>query len=705
MPSPSKKIPYRGEFMKIRIHRSCALAFISVLWLFAFSTQEDLHGQTLAEPGHPSQSRGRTGNSRKANDSMPAAHYSYEVLYNFCSVANCADGDEINNELIRDAAGNLYGVAWTGGNANPLIGVGDVFEVDPAGNETTLYSFCSQPNCADGAGPNGLIMDSAGNIYGTANGGGANMSGGAGIVFELSPPAQPGAAWTETVLYNFCSATNCSDGFSPFGGIIRDAAGNIYGTTQYGGAGNSTKYSYGTVYELSPPSQPGSTWTETVLHVFCSDFPQCNDGMVPNGDLVRDAAGNLYGTTTYGPPASNGILGSQYGSGTAFQLAPPPKQGGAWTETVLYFFCSVMSAGGSCADGFQPRSGLIMDASGNLYGTAGGGEVGGNAAGGTAFELAPPTKAGGAWTETVLYNFCSLANCADGQDPMARLTQDSAGNLFGTTTYGGVNQNAPPGTQLSGTAFELSPPAQSGSPWTETVLYNFCSAGGWSCTDGDEPEAGLLSDPVGNLYGGTWAGGSHGGGLVFMLALPSFTVAGTSVSLSPGATTGNTSTITLYPHGGFTGQVTLAAAITSEPAGAQDLPTLSFGASNSLNITDSSAVSDTLTITTTASTNAVLRRSVPSGLRGHTGGMTLALGLIVGIGICFPTCGHTRRKKLGSLLFLVILASGLLSCSAGNGSGNTSNGSPGTTPGSYVVTVTGTSGSMTVTGILRLTVR
>jgi len=340
-----------------------------------------------------------------------------------------------------------------------------------------------------------------------------------------------------------------------------------------------------------------------------------------------------------------------------------------------------------------------MDTAGNLYGTTFFG----------VFELAPPAQPGGAWTETVLHNFCSLANCADGSQPeFSGVIMDAAGNLYGTTQFGGANGSPP--SQLSGTAFELSPPAQPGGAWTETVLYSFCSVGGTNCTDGDQPMAGLLRDPVGNLYGTTWAGGSGGGivskgsGTVFMLAVPSFIVAGSTVSVGPGATTDNISTITLYPRGGFTGKVTLTAAVTSKPAGAQDLPTLSFGSSNSVSITGASAVTATLTITTTAPTNAALEPSARPGVRWHTGGMTLAFGLIFGIGICIPVRGRTRRTRLVPLLFLVILASGLLSCGGGGG-GNSGNSSPGTTPGTYVVTVTGTSGSTTATGTVTLTVQ
>ena len=637
--------------MRIRIHRFCALTLISVLWLFAFAAaQTDLQGQPFNQFSHSSQLRAKTGRTRKANAANKPAHYSYEVLYNSCC--------QLRSGLIRDAAGNLYTATYD---------KGAVFELDTAGNVTVLHRFCSEPNCADGDGPNDLVIDSAGNIYGTAISGGAPNAAG-GVVFELTPPAQPGGVWTETVLYNFGSAENGSDGYNP-SGIIQDAAGNIYGTTSGGGVGG-----YGTVFELSPPSQPGGRWTETVLHAFpfCPGSVPCEDGAIPNGGLTQDAAGNLYGTTINGPPPGNPVIPIGATPGTVFQVAPPSQPGGAWTETVLHHFGSLPNG----ADGIWPSAGVIMDTAGNLYGTT---LLG-------VFELAPPAQPGGTWTETVLYNFCSLANCADGAAPSGGLTQDAAGHLFGTTRTGGANQNSPPDSQLSGTAFELSPPAQPGGAWTETVLYSFCSVGGWDCTDGDQPMAGLLRDPVGNLYGTTMAGGTLGGGTVFTLAVPSFTLAGASVSIIPGATTDNSSTITLSPHGGFAGKVTLTAAITSKPAGAQELPTLSFGESNPVSITGASAVTVTLTITTTAPTSAVSEPSARPKLHWYAGGMTLAFGLIFGIGICIPVRGRTRRTRLGSLLFLMILASGLLSCGAGsNGGGNPGNSSPGTTPGAYVV--------------------
>ena len=193
-----------------------------------------------------------------------------------------------------------------------------------------------------------------------------------------------------------------------------------------------------------------------ILYYFpCSLTLSCPDGLGPEG-VIRDASGNLYGTTTFG----GANLGSGQGAGTVFNLAPPAQSGGPWTETVLYNFCSAAL----CIDGQNPEAGLIQDAAGNLYGTTYGG---GAHDYGTVFELAPPSQSGGPWTQTVLYSFCSAAHCADGELPEAGLIQDAAGNLYGTTTIGGVNNQ--------GTVFKLAPPAQSGGPWTEAVLYSFCS--------------------------------------------------------------------------------------------------------------------------------------------------------------------------------------------------------------------------------------
>jgi uncharacterized repeat protein (TIGR03803 family) len=395
-----------------------------------------------------------------------ATNWNEKVLHSFCNRRNCADGYYPYDGLIFDASGNLYGTTYQGGT----YGYGTVFELTPTAGggwaEKVLHGF----NDEDGYGPfAGLIFDAAGNLYGTTTSGGAFNQG---TVFELTPTA--GGGWTEQVLYSFCSQTNCTDGAYPLAGLIFDAAGNLYGATYNGGIYPCGAYGCGTVFELSPTA--GGGWTETVLH----SFGNGTDGAFPYAGLIFDAAGNLYGTTTGG---------GTYRGGTVFQLTP--TAGGGWAEQVLYSFCSQTN----CTDGGGP-GGLIFDAAGNLYGTTGGGGAYG---GGTVFELSP--TAGGGWTEKVLHSF----NGTDGTGPSAVIF-DAAGNLYGTTEYGGAYG----GNLGDGTVFELTPTA--GGGWTEKVLHSFGNG-----TDGAWPLAGLIIDAAGNLYGMTWIGGDYGGGTVFAL--------------------------------------------------------------------------------------------------------------------------------------------------------------------------------------------
>jgi uncharacterized repeat protein (TIGR03803 family) len=227
-----------------------------------------------------------------------------------------------------------------------------------------------------------------------------------------------------------------------------------------------------------------------------------NDGETPMSDLVFDKAGNLYGTTNGGGSAE---------SGTVFMLSP--NQDGGWMSTILYNFCAQYSRN-HCQDGASPQAGLIFDAQGNLYGTTvngGGPDCPANGSGcGTVFELSP--QGSGSWTETVLYSFCANGgHCLDGAFPLGQLTLDASGNLYGTTEQGGT------GVYAVGTVFELS---HSANGWSETVLYNFCPLGQRGrCPDGAEPQAGVIFDKVGNLYGTTELGGSNNGeGTVFRLS-------------------------------------------------------------------------------------------------------------------------------------------------------------------------------------------
>jgi uncharacterized repeat protein (TIGR03803 family) len=406
---------------------------------------------------------------------LPAFAQQEEVLQSF-SYAGATGYSPFAN-LIFDSAGNLYGTTYEGGAGCSSPGCGTVFELSPkAGGgyaERVLHSF--RPT-RDGENPvGGLVFDAAGNLYGTTSGGGAY---GAGTVFELSPEASGG--WTEKILHNFND--NGTDGSTPYGTLILDVSGNLYGTTVIGGNGacsHDLTVGCGTVFELSPGA--GGLWTEKILHNFVSNGV---DGLYPNRALLVDSAGNLYGTTYSGGNRTS--CGQGTSCGTVFELSP--KAGGEWTEKILHNF----NLNGS--DGTNPLCSLIFDGAGNLYGTTWQGGVYGE---GTAFRLSP--QPGGGWTESVLHAF---GEGTGGKLPTAGLTMDAAGNLFGTTNEGGANGN--------GTVFELTPAA--GGTFTESVEFGFpaVAAGGFS------PESGLTTDAVGNLFGTTIAGGTAGdGGTVF----------------------------------------------------------------------------------------------------------------------------------------------------------------------------------------------
>jgi uncharacterized repeat protein (TIGR03803 family) len=334
------------------------------------------------------------------------------------------------------------------------------------------FYTCS-PDCPpDGAYPyGGLTRDAAGNLYGTTAGGGFF---GNGVVFGLSP-----GGGGEFLLYEFLGG----NGSGPYAGLISDAAGNLYGTTVGGGASGN-----GVVFKLSPPE------SETVLY----SFTGAADGRNPYAGLIRDAAGNLYGTTFYGGTENSAC---RNGCGVVFKVSPSES------ETVLHSF-----TGGT--DGTNPQAGLTRDAAGNLYGTT----VGGGAFGaGVVFELIRCDSAPTGYDFKVLYSF---TGGADGGNPYAGLIRDAAGNLYGTTAGGGVG---------SGTVFKLIP---CDSGYELKVLHSFTGA------DGATPVAGLIRDAAGNLYGTTLHGGTedsaceYGCGVVFKLSpagtetvLHSFTLA------------------------------------------------------------------------------------------------------------------------------------------------------------------------------------
>jgi uncharacterized repeat protein (TIGR03803 family) len=367
--------------------------------------------------------------------------------------------------LLIASNGSLYGTSTQGGGGAQG---GTVFQLTPVKGArwtaTKLYSFPSQKGSL--ANPTGLIFGAGGTLVGaTANGGLA----GKGTVFELTPS---GSSWTESTLYNFTGQG--SDGAGPSGNLVADVAGTFYGVTAKGGTSDA-----GTVFSLAPPSQPGGAWTKTTLH----SFGQTGDGMTPNGSMVINSKGALFGVTSAGGASGDGI---------AFELAPPAVAGGAWTETVLYSF-----AGGS--DGASPQGGLALGKHGTLYGaTMSGGVSTPPASLGTVFLLTPPAS-GSAWTETVLYNF---QGGSDGANPVAGVVLSKKGNLYGATSAGGEDN--------LGTVFELAPPA-TGTAWTETVLNQFYFS------NGSLPVAGLAIDSTGALYGATENGGQPEKGTVFKM--------------------------------------------------------------------------------------------------------------------------------------------------------------------------------------------
>ncbi len=340
------------------------------------------------------------------------------TLYNFCTLANCADGEAPYAGLTKAGVGRFYGTTGYGGLSSNCpnqsgFGCGTVFEITQAGKLTTLYNFCSQANCSDGDLPQaGLVEAHNGKFYGTTNGGGLPSPDGSqgGTVFSIT------SAGGLTTLYRFCtvvSASSCADGEAPNATLVQGANGNFYGTTALGGA-----HTAGTVFEISP------TGTLVTLHSFCSQINSaghCADGESPSGGLILGANGKLYGTTTFG---------GRTGHGAIFEITP-----GVGIRT-LYSFCSKAK----CADGSTPEAALLYASDGNLYGTTYQGGAGSSctqngktisAGCGTIFEITP------AGTLTTLYSFCSQTDCSDGKYPYGKLVEASSGLLYGTTSAGG----------------------------------------------------------------------------------------------------------------------------------------------------------------------------------------------------------------------------------------------------------------------------
>jgi len=368
------------------------------------------------------------------------------------------DGAQPQAGLTMDRAGNLYGTAryggYYGGNCSSL-GCGTVFELVHSGSSWILKSLHSFTGNNDGAWPVGpLYFGPDGALYGTTlNGGGDGY--GCGTVFRLTPAATICRAvtcpWDETVLISFGAGIT---GLFPYGGVVFDASGNLYGTTFQGGVlADCDGHGCGVVYELS---HTNGNWVQTILYTFTG-----SNGAAPEAGLAFDASGNLYGTTAQG---------GGYDQGTVFRLS---FSGSGWIGGPIYDF----TGGG---DGGGPSGSVIFDPAGNLYGvTAGGGAY----YGGTAFELTPSN---GAWTETVLESFYG-----DGDGPTGPLVRGSDASLYGTTG----------GASGLGSVFKLT--LGSGG-WIYTGLYDFSGGG-----SGSSPQGGLVLDADGNLYGTTNLGGDQ----------------------------------------------------------------------------------------------------------------------------------------------------------------------------------------------------
>ena len=413
---------------------------------------------------------------------IPAA--AFTTLHSFCSLPNCTDGAVPTASLVQGADGNLYGTTPFGGASGPCddnFGCGTMFRITPDGTLTTVYAFCSQGHCTDGAGANTLIQGTDGDLYGTSVGGGAYPNGKSlspGTIFKITLNGEL------TTLYSFCpDYPSCTDGADPAAGLVQGARGTLYGTTFNGGDfyGGTCIYGCGTVFSVT---SRGALESLDSFGVANGEWPQA--GMIQGTD------GKIYGTT---PAGGSGICGI-YCDGTFFSLGPDG------TLTTLYNFCSV--GGENCTDGALPYEGVVEGSDGNFYGAT---YEGGSGASctlvigcGTIFKITPKGQL------TTIYSFCSQPNCADGEFPYGGLTLGTNGKFYGTTTSGGADER--------GTIFSLS------STKGLATLHSFDGR------DGELLVATMVQSTDGSFYGTTEDGGAnfdvHCGGLcgtVFKLSV------------------------------------------------------------------------------------------------------------------------------------------------------------------------------------------
>ena len=381
-----------------------------------------------------------------------ATAQTFTVLHNF---TGASDGGSPEWGVVRDSSGNLYGTSYYGGR-----GDGNVFRLQNKNNAWVfipLYTFQSDQ---DGFNAGPVVVGPNGGLYGSTPWGGTQDCG-CGTLFSLRPSPTPSATvfggWNKQTLRNF---DGVSDGYNPWGNLTFADANHFYGTTQSGGPNSG-----GTVFQMT---YSGGSWSYANIYAFTPG----GDGDNPYGGVIKDAAGNLYGTTA---------SGGADGNGTVYQLV---HSGSGWTKNVLYSF-----QGGS--DGKNPRTGLTMDSSGNLYGASASGGLNNQ---GVVFELSP---SGSGWTFSVLYSFEAGSHGAGGS-----LLVDGSGSLYGVSPTGG---------QLhGGSVFKLT---RNGSAWTYTSLHDF------GVGDGNEPSGNLALAPNGTLYGTTSGGGAYLYGNVWAISL------------------------------------------------------------------------------------------------------------------------------------------------------------------------------------------
>ena len=384
------------------------------------------------------------------------------VLHAFCSDDYCTDGSSPMGTPALDAAGNIYGTTQGTNSVYAGFPYGTVFKLSPTKVFTRLHEFCSLSGCDDGIYPQSdITLDAKGNLYGVATMGGTREKG---VVFKISP------AGALTTLHSFCSneiSYICVDGNQPQGSIVLDKTGTVYGLTASGG-----KHNYGLLYEV------GADEKLTQGYSFCG-ATSCADGESPDGRLLNDGKGNLYGVTYYG---------GGHGYGEIFKFTIATRR-----VTVLYSFCKLSG----CPDGAYPHGGLVMDNAGNVYGVTSYG--GGSANGGILYKITPGK------TLSVLRKFCALSYCTDGDRPNGALAINKAGVIYGTTGAGG-------NTSGRGVLFSYDTVKKA-----YKLTYSFCAQ--TSCTDGATPavNSGVAIDKYGTLYGTTTYGGTGNQGIVYKI--------------------------------------------------------------------------------------------------------------------------------------------------------------------------------------------